>query len=301
MPFEAMTLTEYDYDTARDIVRVWTAFGTLLIPLCFFWHAKRSNKNALPEFLREMQGDSWRAALGLFRRRWWHVLLLLAIFWTLKYFVSIQEIQSETLLDVLDNADVLLYPLLSFSFLWCLKDDLSASPERPIVASTPSIVLTFMWAVLILCFTKGSAQWFGLFSMVYVLIAVRGDLTLALVFTRALNPVSAMWKSFQYSKGRTKQFAWTFSLLSGSAWLMIELASVGNHQVLNYLENLNVQLQPEWELATEILIRVPLIVALSFIDCLFLVRGVRFLHRIEGESITEGGIAPSKGSDSNLS
>lgn len=288
MPSETQLLADYAYDTASDIVRIWTAMGTILLPLCFFWHARKRDKS-VPAFIGELQSESWLVACSIFQRRWWHILVFLVFFWLQRYYLwTVPQIANSELWQEVACEDRLLYPVLSFSFLWCLKDELRTEKCRSMVYSTPSFVLTFIWTLVAMLCSKGSAQFFGFFSMFYVLLAVRADLTLALIFTRSMNPISAMWKSLLYSQGRAKQFAWTFSLLAGTAWALIFLSRIFLSGLEQFFEHLQFQLNPLWHFVIESVFSVPVYIILAFVDCLYLARGVRFLQHIESQSNDEG-------------
>ena len=298
MPSDALAVADYGYDTVRDICRIGTALwtlGSLFLPLCFFGHARRRKDKSLPGFLKELQGQSWRTAIMLFRRRWWHIPFFAAAFGALSYLPCFfpAAAESEVITEVSEYGFRLLYPLLSFSYLWCLPEQLRSDQKSQLVVSTPSVFFTFLWTLAVLTFSKGSAEFFGLLAMFYVLLAVRADLTLALVFTRSMNPVSAMWKSFQYSRERALQFAWTFSMLSGLAYFLIFAFGIAVVTAELFADYLKFEFNTNWQLGMSSLHYSLLASVLSFIDCLFLSRGILFLQHIEGESKAEGGAAAS--------
>lgn len=144
------------------------------------------------------------------------------------------------------------------------------------------MLTALLWTVFALYGAKSVATFMGLLAMVYTLLAVRGDLSLALIVTRGMNPISAFLTSFKYSRGRALQFAWTFSLLAGVAWVIY--FQVGTVRAATYIsELLDYQTNPTLQSFIEGIVFALSSLCLSFIDSLIFVRGVHFLNHIEAE------------------
>ena len=80
------------------------------------------------------------------------------------------------------------------------------------------------------------------------------------------------------------QFAWTFSLLAGVAWVIyVQLGTVRNAIYISEL--LNYQPDPTLQSLIEGIVFALSALGLSFIDSLIFVRGVHFLNHIEAEPI----------------
>ena len=58
MPSDAVAAADYGYDTARDIYRIWTAFGTLFLPLCFFGMLEGTKISLYRGFLKNCRGKA---------------------------------------------------------------------------------------------------------------------------------------------------------------------------------------------------------------------------------------------------
>ncbi len=137
MPPEAQLLGDYDYDLARDITRVWTGLGVLLLPLCFFWHGLRVKAKGIPDFLKDLQEESLRTVTEIFRERWWLVVCLLGAWFSLGH-LSRAEPEGgypEPFSSVLAYSFCLLYPIFSFSFMWQLRNRLAQSLNHKVTIS----------------------------------------------------------------------------------------------------------------------------------------------------------------------
>ncbi len=284
MPSEAQQLAEYGYDLARDITRVWTGLGMLLLPLCFFWHGLRVKAKDIPDFLKDLQKESLHTVTEIFKERWWLVVCLLGAWFALGHLYTTEPEGGypEPFSSLLAYSFCFLYPIFSFSFIWQLRNKLAQSLNHKVKISDQSMFMALLWTVFALYGAKSVATFMGLLAMVYTLVAVRGDLSLALIVTRGMNPISAFLTSFKYSRGRAVQFAWTFSLLAGVAWVIY--VQVGTVRAATYIsELLNFEINSTLQTFIEGIAFALSSLGLSFIDSLIFVRGVHFLNHIEAD------------------
>ena len=284
MPAEAQQLADFRYDLARDIVRVWTATGSLLLPLCFFWHGLRVTAKEIPDFLKDLQKESLRTVTKIFRERWWLIVFPLGAWVALDHVYTIEpeEGYPELFSSLLSISSGLLYPIFSFSFIWQLRNRLAPSLNDKVKVADQSMLVALLWIVFALYGAKSIATFMGLLAMVYTLFAVRGDLSLALIVNRGMNPISAFLTSYKYSRGRAVQFAWTFSLLSGVAWVIyVQTGAVRSGIYVSEL--LNNQIEPTLQSFIEGLVFALSTLCLSFIDSLIFLRGVCYLKYLEAE------------------
>lgn len=279
-------------DLNRDILRLFFAIGTLLLPIAYIFHSRLSRRTTVPEYLREAERLS-NAQANSFLRTHLFQIFWLALAYAAWYFVDWNEISERYDLfefAFYDWVYAFIYPLFSFCWLWQIRKTLQSMPEQSWKSKQSSMFVTMIWTVFALTGAKSFAWRLGLFSLVYVVFAIRGDLSLALIISRGANPLSAYMQSFKFSKKRFSQFSWLFCSIAALAWFAVIFSKL-THAIYFYI-------QPAQSPGINLNIALPILIAvdttcsalLTYFDSQLMLRGVKLAEAIEmEESGTNGG------------
>jgi hypothetical protein len=186
----------------------------ILLPIAFLVHNRIARKKSVPAYAKDIEVSSNQtirqfAAANRGRFLWLVTAYLLCncAHWE-QLPANIPPVATDFLMDLHDY----IYPLFSFAWLWRLRQELASANRKAYTGDQSIFLMPLIWTVIALKGAKVFAALLGPLALIYVVLAIRGDLSLALIISRGTNPFSAYIESFRLSKSRFSLFSWMYSL-----------------------------------------------------------------------------------------
>lgn len=184
--------------------------------------------------------------------------------------------------DFLDEFHDYIYPLFSFAWLWKLCQELASADGKSFAREQNNFLMPLIWTVIALKGAKVFAALLGPLALIYVVLAIRGDLSLALIMSRGANPISAYIESFRLSKSRFSLFSWMFSGNAAFAWMVYSLSKL-SLLIVYLLDLLSFPLQPHLISLLITLAESLCAAGLVYCDSKIMTRGIKLLEEFHSQ------------------
>ena len=247
-------------------------------------HGRLARKKNVPAYLQTIDQAANTIAKTFFQQNYsgffWIILVYSAITWAA--WLNSPFGDEEFYYSVVDWLRFLVYPLFSFAWLRELYQSRTNESASKWKDHQFPPLLTLASVVIVLASAKECVMVAGLFALPYVVFAIRGDLTLALLFSQGCNPVKAYLQSFSLSKGRFMHFSWMFSGLSGLAWVTVMFSRLPFFWY--NLCKLQAPASPELMFLLLSIVEPVCIAVFIYLDSIILMRGLLLSEKLKEEA-----------------
>lgn len=277
-------LVDYAYDTARDVFRIYLAIVLILLPIAFLVHNRIARKKSVPAYVKDIEVSSNQtirqfAAENRGRFLWLVTAYLLC---NCAHWEQLSANIPPFATDLLDDLHDYIYPLFSFAWLWKLRQELASADRKASTGDQSIFLMPLIWTVIALKGAKVFAALLGPLALIYVVLAIRGDLSLALIISRGTNPFSAYIESFRLSKSRFSIFSWMFSGTAAFAWFVYSLSRL-SLLIVYVLDLLSIPLQPHLTALLTTLADSLCAAGLVYCDSKIMTRGIKLLEEFHSQ------------------